>query len=214
MLGVTLLAVVATTATGGAVTADTRVLVLAAEDPVLNLPISPDVDRVVSDLQTELERIATAATDSRIAAAVLRIRDDTATLRSVAAAPVDMFDNGEAAATATAVYDISLDTDIVTVVVTTVELVPAYGATAVSRDHEDGHAHINRSVARRCAAEALAAGVEADRRGSLLINGMIAYMSDAADAVHTEYHRTVSGLSYGSHQRAAARALETVNPCR
>ena len=211
--GLTILTLVATTASGRPVDADTQVLVLAAEDPVLNLPISPDIERVVTDLQAELERLAALDPDPRVSEALLRISDDAATLRSVATTPVEMFDSGKAAATATPVYDIEIEPDLVTVVVTTVELVPAYGATAVSRDHEDGHALINRSVARRCADDALADGVTSGVRGDLLIRHMMAFMSDQADAVHSDYHNSLAGASYGTHRRIAERALARVSPC-
>jgi hypothetical protein len=211
--GLTIIAVITATALGPTVGADTRVEVLAAEDPVLNLPISPNIDRVVADLEVELQRLAAAEPDPRIAEALLRISDNDSTLRGVATTPVDMFDSGRAAATATPVYDIEIKPDLVTVVVTTVELVPAYGATAVSRDHEDGHALINRSVARRCADDALADGVHSGLRGNSLIRHMMAFISREADAVHSEYHNSLSGASYGTHQRIAERALAEVSPC-
>ncbi len=200
-------------ALGGGPNADTPVLVLAADDPILRLPVSPGVDRIVSDLRIELQRLAAVETDARIAEALLGLSDDDDLLRSIATAPVDMFASGDAAATATAVYDITLGPDLVTVIVTTVELVPGYGATAVSREHEDGHALINRSVAQRCAAEALAAGVNSGRRGASLIDGMMAYMTDAADSVHTVYHRYVTGAPFGRHIRLAEQALAEVLPC-
>lgn len=202
-----------TTALGSGVDADTPVLVLAADDPILRLPVSPDVDRIVADLQDEFERLAAAEPDARIAEALVAFSRDSDLLHNVATAPVEMFDNGAAAATATAVYDITLDPELVTVVVTTVELVPGYGATAISREHEDGHALINRSVARRCAAHALAAGVATGRRGDSLINGMMAYMSNAAESVHTEYHRHASAAAFGRHMRLAEEALAATRPC-
>ena len=201
-------------ALGSGVAADTPVVVLAAEDPVLRLPVSPDVDRIVSDLQIEFERLAAVESDSRIASALLEISGDPDLLQSVATAPVEMFDNGRAAATATPVFSITLEPAVVTVVVTTVELVPAYGATAISREHEDGHALINRSVARRCAADALAAGVAAGYRGNSLINSMMAFMADSADPVHSLYHSAISSASYGRHLRLAEQAVAEIDPCR
>lgn len=200
-------------ALGSGVAADTPVLVLAAEDPILRLPVSPDVDRIVSDLQIEFEKLAAVERDPRIAFALREISGDPDLLQRVATAPAEMFDNGKAAATATPVFSITLEPEVVTVVVTTVELVPAYGATAISREHEDGHALINRSVARRCAADALAAGVAAGYRGNSLINSMMAFMSDSADPVHAQYHSSVAGAAYGRHIRLADQAIDDVNPC-
>lgn len=201
------------TALGGGVTAETPVVVLAADDAVLRLPVSPNVDRIVADLRAEFERLAVLERDPRIAAGLRAFSSDAALLHDVATAPVEMFDNREAAATATAVYDIELDPELVTVVVTTVELVPGYGATAVTREHEDGHALINRKVAQRCAADALAAGVGAGRRGNLLITAMMAYLSDAGDSVHAVYHDYVSGASFGRHLGYAEQALDDTRPC-
>ncbi len=195
------------------ITADTPITVIAAGDPVLLLPVSPDIDRIVGDLRIEVERLAATATDPRVAAAFYALAADEALLRSVASAPVEMFDSGRAAATATPVYDVTLDPDGVTVVVTTVELIPGYGATAISRDHEDGHALINRRVAARCAEDALVAAVEGGRQGEALIDAIIEGLSSASQSVHHRYHQYVTNTGPGMHLREAERALADVPGC-
>ena len=202
-----------TVVSGGRVTIDTPVTVVAAGDPVLLLPISPGVDRIVGDLRVELERLAGAANDPRIADALTQIAADDALLRDIATSPVEMFDSGTAAATATPVYDITLEPDGVTVVVATVELIPGYGATAISRDHEDGHALINRRVAARCAREAMVDAVAAGRQGEALINGIIARLSTASETVHHRYHQYAANAGLGAHVREAERALADVPGC-
>ena len=124
-----------------------------------------------------------------------------------------MFDSGRAAATATAIYDVQLDPEIVTIVIATVELVPGYGSTASSREHEDGHALINRRVAQRCAAEALSESVRAGYRGTGLIGSIITQLSAAGDPVHARYHEYVDRAQYGQHIRAAERALTEITGC-
>ena len=124
-----------------------------------------------------------------------------------------MFDSGEAAATATAVYDIQLDRERVTVTVATVELVPAYGSTALSREHEDGHALINERVAKRCSGEAFRTGIDAGLQGDLLVNRMVFELSAAGNPVHEAYHRYVSSAGYGQHIRLAEQALRDVAGC-
>ena len=84
------------------VQADTPVTVLGTDDVVLHLPVSPSVDRIVADLHTELRATARSAADTRVADALLRVDPDDDLLHQVAASPAEMFDNGEAAATATA----------------------------------------------------------------------------------------------------------------
>ena len=198
---------------GGRISADMPLTVIGAEDPVLLLPISPDVDRIVGDLRTEFERLAAEAPDPRVADSLRQFAADEALLRNVATSPVEMFDKGQAAATATPVYDIRLEPEGVTVVVATVELIPADGPTAISRDHEDGHALINRRVASRCAREAMTDAVQSGARGDDLINAVIVRLSAAGEAVHHRYHQysEVSGL--GAHLRAAERALADVPGC-
>ena len=195
------------------VAADTPVVVLAAEEVILHLPVSPSSERIVSDLHLELRTLDAATSDPRIAAALERIEQDHALLEQVALAPVEMFANGEAAATATAVYDIQLDPEQVTVVVVTVELVPGYGSTAGSREHEDGHALINRALARRCAADALRFSVEAGYRGELLIDSMVTLLVSWSTPVHQAYHEYVEFARYGEHIGYAQQALADLTGC-
>jgi hypothetical protein len=175
--------------------------------------VSPSIERIVADLHIELKAVAEAATDDRIAAALLRIDGDEELLNEIATRPVDMFDSGEAAATATAVYDIQLEQKRVTVTVATVELIPAYGSTARSREHEDGHALINERIARRCAATALRNGVESGMQGDRLVDRMVAELSASGDPVHNAYHRLVRSARYGQHLRFAEQALREVAGC-
>lgn len=212
MLGLAL-ALLLVSLSGGRITADTPIAVVAAGDPILLLPVSPDVDRIVMDLRNELNRLAEAAGDPRVADALTQIASDDALLRDVATSPVEMFDSGRAAATATPLYDITLEPDGVTVVVATVELIPGYGATAISLDHEDGHALINRRVAARCAEEALVDAVQAGRQGEALIDGMIARLSSASESVHDRYHQYVANAVLGTHLREAERALVDLPGC-
>jgi hypothetical protein len=198
---------------GGRITAATPVAVVAAGDPVLLLPVSPGVDRIVDDLKVELGRLASSASDPRIADALTQIAANDELLQDIAASPVEMFDSGRAAATATPVYDVTLEPDEVTVVVATVELIPGYGATAISRDHEDGHALINRRVAARCAKEAMVGALAEGRQGEDLIDGIIARLSGASDAVHHRYHQYTADAGLGTHLREAERALADVPGC-
>lgn len=198
---------------GAGVDADTPVVVLSASEVILHLPRSPSVDRIVSDLHLELSAVAGRATDPRIADAINRIETDDTLLEQVATSPVEMFDNGEAAATATAVYDIQVNEDNVTVVVLTVELVPGFGSTAGSREHEDGHALINESMARRCAAAALGVAVESGYGGESLINSMVNSLVAASSPVHETYHQYVRNARYGQHLRYAEQALGDVAGC-
>ncbi len=197
----------------GRISADTPVSVLAADEVVLHLPVSPSVERIVADLHLELRDAASAERDSRISAALDRLNEDEELLHQVAVTPVEMFDSGEAAATATAVYDIQLDRERVTVTVITIELVPAYGSTARSREHEDGHALINEKIAKRCAGESLQAGVAAGLQGAALIDRMVADISASGDPVHAAYHSYVGNARYGQHLRFAEQALADVPGC-
>jgi hypothetical protein len=198
---------------GAGVDADTPVVVLAADDVVLHLPRSPSVDRIVSDLSVELRSQAAATNDPRIERALQKLESDREFLAQVATSPVDKFDNGQAAATATAMYDIQIDKERVTVVVLTVELVPGFGSTAGSREHEDGHALINLSLARRCAADALRVSVEAGYRGQSLVNSMWNQLNAANDPVHLQYHQYVKNARYGQHLRYAEQAIADVPGC-
>ncbi len=198
---------------GKGVNADTPVSVLDADDVVLHLPISPSVDRIVSDLHHELRAVSRGTRDSRIAEALDRLEADDDLLAEVATTPVEMFDSGEAAATATAIYDIQLDRDRVVVTVITIELVPAYGSTAATREHEDGHALINEKIARRCATDALRSGVALGLQGQPLINTMVAHISAAGDPVHDAYHRYVRNARYGQHLQLAEQALTDTPGC-
>lgn len=198
---------------GPQVGAETPVAVLAADRVVLNLPVSPSVERIVTDLRNELAAMSTATTDPRIAAALERIGTDDQLLTLVAESPVEKFDNGEAVATATPLYDVRLDEERVVVTVVTVELVPGYGSTAGSRDHEDGHALINEKIAKRCSRDALLAAVDAGYQGQSLINYMVSLLYDSADPVHAKYHSYVVRANYGQHLRYAEQALNDVEGC-
>jgi len=197
----------------GRVAADTPITVLTADEIILHLPVSPSIDRIVSDLHLELQAVAAASSDGRIAAALRRIDGDGELLHEVASRPAHMFDSGEAAATATAVYDIQLEPEGVTVTVATVELIPAYGSTARSREHEDGHALINERITQRCAAEALRTGVESGLQGDRLVDRMVVELSSSGDPVHNAYHRFVRNARYGQHIRLAEQALQEVAGC-
>jgi hypothetical protein len=213
MVGLTVGFWLSATWTSSAVSADTPVLVLAADDVILRLPVSPDVRRITTDLAVELNVAASNATDDRIAGAFRAWSEDDRLLQRVASTPVEMFDSGEAVATATAIYDIQVSEDIVVVIVSTVELVPGYGSTAISRDHEDGHALINRAIARRCASEVLEDSVNKGRRGGSLVNEMILLLTQANRPVHTSYHTYVRRAGYGQHIGFAERAVEDVVGC-
>jgi len=200
---------------GPQVTADTPVVVVAADDVILLLPVAPPVDRIVADLGNAFRELAAASTDSRVADSFGRIAADTELLEQVATAPVEMFDTGQAAATATPVFDVDLAADQVTVVMTTVELIPAYGATAISRDHEDGHALINRILTQRCADDALAASLRTGRNsGEELIGGIIDFITSVAHTAHDRYHEYVTGVGLGQHTAQAWRALAETDLCR
>ncbi len=199
--------------TAAAVSADTPVTVLSAGDLTIHLPVSPSVERIVADLHAELGVAADSELDPRIESALRRLESDKQLLQQVAASPVEMFDNGEAAATATAVYDVRLGSEVVIVTVITVELVPAYGSTARSRDHEDGHALINERIAKRCADDALRNGVEAGLQGQPLVNRIVAAIGASGDPVHDKYHEYVRNARYGQHIRYAQQALADVPGC-
>lgn len=198
---------------GARVAADTPVTVLDADEVILHLPVSPSVGRIVSDLHRELREVTATTRDTRIVAALERLEADNELLGEVAVTPVEMFDSGEAAATATAIYDIQLDPERVVVTVITIELVPAYRSTAASRDHEDGHALINDEVARRCAPAALRSGVESGLQGQRLIDAIVVHISAAGDPVHDAYHRYARSAGYGEHLRFAEQALADVPGC-
>jgi hypothetical protein len=197
----------------GTVAADTPVAVLPGGDIVLTLPVSPSVDRITSDLARELRQLAASATDTRLSEALARMAANPELLRQVATSPADMFDTGEAIATATAIYDSDLDPAVVTVVIANVELVPGYRSTAVSKDHEDGHALINRTMAIRCSSAGLATLVDAGHQGERLINGLVSYLSAASTPVHEEYHNLVGGAVYGQHMARAQEALAEATAC-
>jgi len=194
-------------------TADTPVSVLSADQVVLLLPIDPSVERIVTDMRTELETVGAGSTDPRITRALDRAAGDDELLYQIAASPADRFSSGEAVATATPIFDISLGKERVVVTAITVELVPGYGATAGSRDHEDGHALINEKIAKRCARDALQLGIERGYRGQSLANFMVSSLYDATDAVHSKYHGLVRYARYGQHIAFAEQALDEVPGC-
>ncbi len=198
---------------GTAIAADTPVVVLGTEPIILRLPQSSSVERVTSDLVGELDAVASRESDIRVTDALQRIAADVELLRAVATAPVDMFDNRKAAATATPLYDIMLDPEMVVVTVATIELVPGFGSTATSREHADGHALINLAVARRCAADALAASVNDRRQGAALIDGIITHLVDSSAPVHALYHQYADHAQYGQHVRFARQAIDEVTGC-
>lgn len=195
------------------VTAETPVVVLVADPLVVSLPQAPSRSRVVTELESAIDTAAATEANSRIRDALLRTSEEEAMLLSIATSPVEMFGSGDAVATATPIYDISLAPDQVTIVVATIELIPGYGATAVSHDHEDGHALINAAVARRCAADVVAASLAAGYRGVRLTEAISNGLADAGSSVHEEYHQLVRYATYGEHIRYAEQALETVAGC-
>ena len=195
------------------VSANTPVTVLSADEVILQLPVNPSTDLIVAALHDKLGAVAATSRDPRIAAALERVDGDDGLVRQVAATPSEMFGNGEAAATATALYDIQLGSNEVIVTVITVELVPGYGSTASSREHEDGHALINEKIAKRCATESLQAGVAVGLQGEALITRMVAEISASGDPVHTKYHSYVANARYGQHIRYAEQALQDIAGC-
>jgi hypothetical protein len=196
-----------------AISPDTPVTVLVAEPAVVSLPQAPTEARIVAELRATLSAVAAADADPTVAEALRRTAADDAMLLAVAASPVEMFASGAAVATATPIYDIAVESDRITIVVTTVELIPGYGATAVSHDHEDGHALINATVARRCGATVVTAAIRAGHRGvnltAAISNGLVA----AGAPVHDEYHVLAQNAGYGHHRRWAEQALENVAGC-
>lgn len=196
------------------VSADTPVTVLAGDRVVLLLPVSPSVERIVGDLRLELQSISEQESDPRITRALDRVAGDDDLLHQVATTPADMFFSGTAVATATPVFDVDLGKDRVIVTTITVELVPAYGSTAGSREHEDGHALINEKIATRCARDALLYGLERGYQGQGLINTMVSLINLAADPVHARYHSYVGNASYGQHIPLAEESLGDVEGCQ
>lgn len=195
------------------VSVDTPVSVLVADSIILRLPVSPDVSRVANDLAAALQDAADRAGDERLELSLDAWANDDRLHSSIAAHPVEMFDNGTAAATATPMYDVQLDADEVTIVVTTVELIPGYGSTASSREHEDGHALINKTMTLRCAKEIVAASIEAGNQGNALIADVLRDLDEVNDPVHNLYHKYVDRASYGQHMKQAERALDEIPGC-
>jgi len=196
------------------VSADTPVTVLTGDTVVLLLPIAPSVDRIVGDLRLELQSMSIAETDPRIARALQRVADNDDLLRDVATTPADMFHSGAAVATATPLFDVDLDKERVIVTTITVELVPAYGSTAGSREHEDGHALINEKIAGRCAREAFIYGIGRGHQGQGLVNTVVSLINLAADPVHARYHSYVGNAGYGQHIGFAEQSLKDVEGCK
>ena len=193
--------------------ADTPVTVLTADRVVLLLPVSPSVDRIIHDLRLELHNVAATATDPRVAAALDRVARDDDLLSGVATTPADMFKSGQAAASATPLFEVSLSKERVVVTSITVELIPGYGSTAGLKDHEDGHALINERVARRCAGDAFLHGIGHGDRGQGLVNTMVSFLNAAAAPVQNRYHGYVGNAAYGQHIAYAEQALAEVSGC-
>lgn len=197
----------------GQLSADTPVTVLTADRVVLLLPVAPSVERIVGDLRQELYAVSATTTDPRIAGALDRVAAADDLLREVAENPVDMFASSEAVATATPLFDVTLSKEQVVVTAITIELVPGYGATAGSRDHEDGHALINEKIAKRCARDAFQAGIAEGYQGQALINAITSLLYQAIDPVHAKYHSHVRYANYGQHIAYAEQALQEVSGC-
>lgn len=204
---------VVTVVNAGRLGADTPVTALAADRVVLLLPVSPSVDRIVADLRQELRSASTTTTDPRITAALDRLAGDDELLRDIADHPADMFASSEAVATATPFFDVSLSKERVVVTAITIELVPGYGSTAGSRDHEDGHALINEKIVKRCAREAFEYGIEHGYQGRALAGAMMSLLYQATDPVHAKYHSYVHYAGYGQHIAYAEKALDDVPGC-
>jgi hypothetical protein len=213
MIGFVAALLVLTMVNSWQLSADTPVTALAADEVVLLLPVSPSVDRIVGDLHQELAAVSAATTDPRIAAALDRLADDDVLLRDLAQHPVDMFASSEAAATATPYFDVSLSKERVVVTAITIELVPGYGSTAATRDHEDGHALINEKIVKRCAREAFEYGIEHGYQGQALAGTMMSLLFQATDPVHAKYHSYVHHAGYGQHIAYAQQALDDVPGC-
>ena len=58
------------------IAADTPISVVAADEVVLTLPVSPSVDRITSDLRQQLETMASTQTDPRLRTALQRFARD------------------------------------------------------------------------------------------------------------------------------------------
>jgi len=189
--------------------ANARVTALTTDPIRVELDFSPDLDEVAAALSGALAKASVAEGSPEIAKELEALAADGAFVSGLASSTVARL-RTDAAALAYSTTSVTGSGAEVTIIGITIEMLPKGRRDGISRNHEDGHAAINNGIVENCGHRIVAFEVEAGSTGNELVERINNHLALLEDLAHAHYHVEVSDGVFGSHGRAASRALEAI----
>ena len=175
----------------------------------VELDFSPDPAEVASTLVNSLTAAAAASAIPEIADELESLAEDADFVDDLATRTVERL-RADAAALAFSTTSVTGSGSQVTIIGITVEMLPRGRRDVISRDHEDGHAAINNGIVQRCGSRIVGFEIESGATGNDLVTEINDHIGLLEDQAHAQYHVDVSDGVFGSHGRAADRAIEAI----
>jgi hypothetical protein len=198
---------------GPSIDPETPVVVYSADPLKVILPADPDTNDITGYVYAEL--VAAAKRESGVLSEDLRtMSEDQELLGWIAASGERRFTSNEAAALAYPLYGVTVESEVVFITTTTVELLPQHWAIGYSIGHEDGHAIINRMIAESCGSALVRTNADGRLRGRGLEVAIQNGLLELGDAAHNRYHEMVNGVRSAAFARSARTAAEEVITAR
>ncbi len=195
--------------TGAGVDPDTPVVVYAADPVKVLLPADPDTTDISGYVYAEL--VASAKRESGVLANDLRsMSEDQELLGRIATSGVSEFSSDRAAALAYPLYGITIESDVIFITTTTVELLPQHSAIGYSIGHEDGHAIINEMIAESCGSFLVRRHADGRLGSRGLEDAIRRGLHEIGDEAHHRYHEMVNGDPSAAFARSARTAAGDV----
>ncbi|MEE8330756.1 MAG: hypothetical protein V3R84_03210 [Acidimicrobiia bacterium] len=189
--------------------ADATVRALTTEPVLVQLDFSPDADETTTALVRALGAAASTESQEEIADELAALAKDSKFIERVTTEAIQRLDT-DAAALAFSTTRVDGEGDVVTIIGITIEILPRGHRDGISRAHEDGHAAVNNGIIENCGASIVAFEVGGGTTGNRLVEAINDHIAALEERAHAYYHGDVREGVLGSHDRAARRAIESL----
>ncbi|MDH3731275.1 MAG: hypothetical protein OES13_09160 [Acidimicrobiia bacterium] len=182
---------------------------LTTEPVRVQLDFTPDAYETTEALVSALQAAATQEPQAEIADELATLARDSGFIENVTSETIERLGT-DAAALAFSTTRVDGAGDVVTIIGITIEILPRGRRDGISRAHEDGHAAVNNAIIEECGASVVAFEVGAGKSGNSLVESINDHIAALEWRAHSYYHDEVSEGVFGSHDRAARRAVEAL----
>lgn len=189
--------------------ADATVRALTTQPVLVQLDFSPDADETTTALVRALRAASSEESQPEIADELAALAKDSKFIEQVTSQAVSRLDT-DAAALAFSTTRVDGKGDVVTIIGITIEILPRGLRDGISRAHEDGHAAVNNGIIENCGASIVAFEVDGGKTGNKLVAAINDHIAALEERAHALYHGDVREGVFGSHDRAARRAIESL----